>query len=393
MDTFNFSTVYMAVLTSNLLLSIIAVIILNKKILFNAGYKLISIFLILTAVRFMLPIQLPFATNIIFPQEISRIIIDFFAPRFAVGRFNLSIYNIVIAIWISGTLIQVTRFIYTNRKILRYILIFGRNVTKHSRYADVLHKIYESKTSRFPFRVFELPEVNSPFLFGFATPYIVVPSDFQCSDKELSYILKHETMHFKHHDLWIKFGAQMLTILYWWNPLSYVFRDQVNLAIEMRIDDNVTEMDQGASLEYMNCLYRLAKFQDDFFNHKMGNIIMFSQHEDTLMTRRFETFVHGKVKKNYILNIALTLLIGCIYICSYLFIFEADYYIDEIDQIGFRTEDVNSFAVDNEDGTYSIYMFDACIDVVDSLEYYGDDIPVMTKEEFEHVQQEKPEQD
>ena len=200
-------------------------------------------------------------------------------------------------------------------------------------------------------------------------------------------------MHFKHNDLWIKFGAQLLTIFYWWNPLSYVFRDQVNLAIEMRIDDNVTEMDQGASLEYMNCLYRLAKFQDDFFNHKMGNIIMFSQHEDTLMTRRFETFVHGKVKKNYILNIALTLLIGCIYICSYLFIFEADYYIDEIDQIGFRTEDVNSFAVDNEDGTYSIYMFDACIDVVDSLEYYGDDIPVMTKEEFEHVQQEKPEQD
>ena len=97
-----------------------------------------------------------------------------------------------------------------------------------------------------------------------------MPSDFQCSDKELSYILKHETMHFRHNDLWIKFGAQMLTILYWWNPFSYIFRDQVNLAIEMRIDDNVTEMDPDESLEYMNCLYRLAKFQDDFFNRKMG---------------------------------------------------------------------------------------------------------------------------
>jgi hypothetical protein len=106
MDIFDFSTVYMAVFASTLLLSIIAVIILNKKILFNAGYKLISIFLILTAVRFLLPIQFPFATNIILPQEISKIIIDFFAPRFAVGRFNLSICNIVIAIWISGTLIQ-----------------------------------------------------------------------------------------------------------------------------------------------------------------------------------------------------------------------------------------------------------------------------------------------
>ncbi len=392
MGIFDFSTVYMAVLTSNLVLSLIAIIILNKKILFNAGYKLISIFLVLTAVRFMLPIQFPFVTNIVLSQETSKIIIEFYAPRFAVGRFNLSIYNIVIAIWISGTLIQIIRFIYTNRKILRYILIFGRNVTKHSRYADVLHKIYESKTSRFPFRVFELPEVNSPFLFGFATPYIVVPSDFQCSDKELFYILKHETMHFKHNDLWIKFGAQLLTIFYWWNPLSYVFRDQVNLAIEMRIDDNVTEMDQGASLEYMNCLYRLAKFQDDFFNHKMGNIIMFSQHEDTLMTRRFETFVHGKVKKNYILNIALTLLIACIYICSYLFIFEAEYYTPEAEHTRFSSINVNTFAVVNQDGTYSIYIADVCVEIVDSLEYYGDDIPVITKEEFEHVQQ-KAEQD
>ena len=386
MNTFHFSTVLMAILTSNLLLSIIAVIILNKKILFNAGYKLISIFLVLTAVRFLLPIQFPFATNIIFPQEISKIIIGFFAPRFAMGSFHISICNSFIAIWLLGTVFQICCFFYKNRKILRYILIFGRNVTKHSRYASLLNEIYESKTSRLPFRVFELPEVQSPFLFGFATPYIVVPSNFQCTEKELSYILKHETMHFKHHDLWIKFGTQMLTIIYWWNPLSYILRDHVNLAIEMRIDDNVTQMDQSEALEYMNCLYRLAEYQNDFFDRKMGNIIMFSQHEDTLMTRRFETFMQSNNKKNHVINIILCILIGCIYICSYLFIFEADYFTNEAEEESFRTIDVNSYAVDNGDGTYSVYVLDICVDIVDSLEYYGEDLPVLTKEEFEHVQ-------
>ena len=50
-------------------------------------------------------------------------------------------------------------------------------------------------------------------------------------------------------------------------------------------------------------------------------------------------------------------------------------------------------ACKNENGTYSIYLSNMHIENTDSLEYYGDDIPVLTKEEFEHVQQEKPEQD
>ena len=92
MDTFSFSTLYMAILTSNLLLMIISVIICNKRILINAGYKLIAIFLILTAVRFILPIEFPFVTSIALPQGISKLIIEIFAPRFTLDNFNISIY-------------------------------------------------------------------------------------------------------------------------------------------------------------------------------------------------------------------------------------------------------------------------------------------------------------
>ena len=72
MDTFDISTVYMAILTTNLLLMIISVIICNKKILINAGYKLIAIFLILTAIRYILRSHLKKVYSFVVSDEVLK---------------------------------------------------------------------------------------------------------------------------------------------------------------------------------------------------------------------------------------------------------------------------------------------------------------------------------
>ena len=385
MNIFDISTVYMAILTSNLLLMIISVIICNKKILINAGYKLIAIFLILTAVRFIFPIEFPFATTISLPQGISKLIIEIFAPRFTLGNFDISLYYLIILIWIVGIAVQAYRFIRTDGMIKRLLFTFGRNVTKDPRYAAILSNVY---AGRAPIRIFEVTGISTPFLYGFSKPYILVPSGATISEQTLTYILKHEITHYIHHDLWVKFGVQLLNIVYWFNPFTSLLNKQVSLVIEMRIDDNITDMDEKDALAYLQCLCNMAEYQDTILNHKLANVISFTDHNETELTRRFHMLMARGRKKNHGLNIILFTVICILYICSYLFAYEADYYIPEIEEydvITFTNE--NSYLIDNGDGTYDLYYSGYKFETIDSIDQQNEDIPIYTKEELEHVRQ------
>lgn len=386
MDTFDISTVYMAILTSNLLLIIISVIICNKKILINAGYKLIAIFLILTAVRFILPIQFPFVTNIPLPQGISKIIIDIFAPRFTVSNFDISIYNLIVMIWIVGIAVQTYRFIRTDGMIKRLIFTFGRNVTNDPKYATILDDTY---VYRLPIRIFEVTGISTPFLYGFSKPYILVPSGEHISEQTLMFILKHEISHYKHHDLWLKLGVQLLNIVYWFNPFTSLLNKQVGLVIEMRIDDNITDMDEKDAFAYLQSLCNMAEYQDTILTHKMANVISFTHDNETELTRRFHMLMERGQKKNHGLNIILFTVTCIIYICSYLFIFEAYYYIPETSEVLDFTNE-NSYLIDNGDGSYDLYYSGYKVETIYSTDYQSTDIPIYTREEFEHVQQKAP---
>jgi len=387
MDTFSFSTLYMAILTSNLLLMIISVIICNKKILINAGYKLIAIFLILTAVRFILPIEFPFVTSIALPQGISKIIIDIFAPRFTLSNFDISIYYLIILIWIVGIAVQTYRFIRTDGMIKRFIFTFGRNVTKNPHYAAILSNTY---AGRAPIRIFEVTGISTPFLYGFSKPYILVPSGENISEQTLTYILKHEITHYVHHDLWLKFGVQLLNIVYWWNPFTSLLNKQVGLVIEMRIDDNITDMDEKDALTYLQCLCNMAEYQDTILNHKLANVISFTHDNETELTRRFHMLMERGRKKNHGLNIILFTVTCIIYIFSYLFIFEAYYYIPEVSEEILDFTNENSYLIDNGDGSYDLYYFGYKVETIYSTDQQNDDIPIYTREEFEHVQPKTP---
>lgn len=391
MNTFHFSTVWLAILTSNLLILIVSAIFCHKKILLNAGYKLIAIFLILNVVRLFLPIQFPFVTSVPLPQGISKVIIGFFAPRFFTESYPVSICDISILIWIVGILVKICLFVRTNRMIHCFILTFGRNVSKDSRYVTIMDQI--SATDKTLYRIYEIPGITAPLLYGFRNPYILIPADQEYSDKTLRYILNHEVTHYKHHDLWLKFGIQLLCLLYWWNLCSYLLRKQLNLVIEMRIDDTITQEGDHEALDYLHSLIHVADHDHAVLRHKLGNVIGFFSEANTDMTKRFDMLMERNSRKNKSVNLILICLICSIFIASYHFIFEAYYYNAEIGEASFTTSEANSFAVDNGDGTYDIYMFNACIDKVTSLEYYGEDLPVLTKEEFEHVQQDLSEQD
>jgi beta-lactamase regulating signal transducer with metallopeptidase domain len=390
MNTFDLSTVYMAILSSNILLVIIAVILRNEKIMINAGYKLISIFLILTLVRFVLPFEIPFATTFPLPTGISNIIIELFETRFTVLGLNINIFRILCLIWLIGVLARTYRFIKIDRMFRRFIFTFGRKVNKDPRYSAIINSLSTGETKHIPYQIYEVPNLPTPCLYGFATPYILIPANLDYTDKELTYVIRHEMMHYKHHDLWIKFGVQLISILYWWNPSGNMLLSNMDMALDMRIDDTLTEMNDVETSEYINSLYMTAEYQNSILNHKFGNVIAFSANDKTVSERRFLMLLNKNNEKKYWINFVLVTVVFAIYLLSYLVTFEGYTHDPDIklDYVSATTQ--NSYLIDNGDGTYDVYFQSIKIECVNSLDNYSDDIPIYTMEEFENVQNNNP---
>lgn len=75
MLNFSFSTVLMALLTSSILVGLIAIIFLHNNTLVCAGYKLLGIFVGLAVIRLIVPLEFPFTM-------IDSCICLYFSPQF-----------------------------------------------------------------------------------------------------------------------------------------------------------------------------------------------------------------------------------------------------------------------------------------------------------------------
>ena len=95
--------------------------------------------------------------------------------------------------------------------------------------------------------------------------------------------------------------------------------------------------------------------------------------------------VNNQHRKSILVNLSMLLIAMCIYLCSYMFIFEAYSVPNEVicsdspnaDTIYYPTLDAFYF-IDNGDGTYDVYSGDMFLETTDSTEYYPPGTPIYT---------------
>lgn len=80
--------------------------------------------------------------------------------------------------------------------------------------------------------------LDAPLLIGMLRPTLYLPESV--SDKDLSYILAHELMHYKRRDLLFKWYAQTVFSIHWFNPLMLLLSRQVDAECEASCDFEVT---------------------------------------------------------------------------------------------------------------------------------------------------------
>ncbi|MDV9594453.1 M56 family metallopeptidase [Clostridioides difficile] len=141
-------------------------------------------------------------------------------------------------------------------------------------------------------------ELISPAGMGLFKSYIFLP-DYLYSKDELTWILKHELMHFKNKDILIKFLVLSVKIIYWFNPLVYIMSNRINLDCELCCDESVlADCSLKDKKEYALALIKSIKFSKNY-NSK----ILTTEFDKTNLEKRLESIVKKKGKSGILIAV------------------------------------------------------------------------------------------
>ncbi|MDO4973454.1 MAG: M56 family metallopeptidase [Eubacteriales bacterium] len=118
--------------------------------------------------------------------------------------------------------------------------------------------IYESVTDAPCPRLYRSRAVRTPMLLGVLHPMIVLP-DKGYSAPMLQGILGHELTHYRRGDVLFKWLAVLVSVLHWFNPVTRLFRSELDRACELACDERLLRgMDAREKQLYGDMLIALA---------------------------------------------------------------------------------------------------------------------------------------
>lgn len=383
------STIVMAVITTNIFLILLTLCLSYRKLLLDVGYKLLVLFVFFTVLRLALPFELPFTVTIRLPKFIPPIVSLCRIQLGYIGGLPISLWTLFLAVWAIGTTFSLIRYIFSYCKTRYQIILYGKELTHKAPYSELLDDICRERNQKNRFRVIELPGLAGPALFGPLSPRILVPENFDLSEQNLYYVLRHETAHHFHHDLLLKILVKIITLVYWWDLFCRKLNEQTAAILEMRVDDSLTLTDPELTTEYMNCLVAAKSFAAQRISLSNDFIMQLLPEKTSDDLKRFSLLQNNQRMPRPILNTLLGLVTLSIFLFSYVFIGEPfvspeDSPLPPAEEQELETFLVpsaeNSYFIDRGDGSYDLYYYGEYYITTDSLEYHLSDIPVYTEE-------------
>lgn len=181
--------------------------------------------------------------------------------------------------------------------------------------------------------------------------------DMPMTDDQARWILRHELEHIRHRDMWIKLVYLLYMAAFWWFPLVYPLRDELDSMLELRCDAALMRhAGQEQRKEYMSAIYSLLEGLHKKRSREAVATASFAcSTAERNITLRFRRLAEKKRKKTFaqwVVSIALvTLFIG-----SYFVILQPVSEPPAEECAGMYTSE-NAYLVDLGDGTYKVCSY------------------------------------
>lgn len=333
-----------AVLFFDLGLIFVGVLRKNTIFLVKSSTGVLELLFVLSIVRLLIPWDNPYA-KVIGSERIYPFIQDEILFRQSI--LGLNVGQILLAIWGIGSGVSLFYLAYGMmqeiRQIKSYKTVENEDVKKIA--DDYLGNSVIVRIS---------PDIDVPQVYGIRKAHIFLPP-IKLSKEELKFVLKHEYYHVKGKDMVIKLFYESIMIIFWWNPLTYYFRNELENLLEIRCDNSVAKnMNDTEKLSYLKVILDVAKHAKDNCFVKRKNIsTLVNTHCQGIVQQRFEIVLNKK--KDYALRKMFSYgTVILLFILSYFVIVQPRYSIEFEHEVEVNTE--NSYLWDNGDGTYDMYV-------------------------------------
>lgn len=325
----------------------------NDKRILQISLHALLIGLLFLLLRLLIPFEFSFEYTIIDKYILPNVFIFLYTPIIESDMFNVYVYHIFLLVWICGIALFGFRTMTAYFKFKN--LLEKEPSVNDKAVKDLIHSTEYLYGKFTEFRVIRTNLISVPLLFGVFKPTIVLPQ-IEFADEELGYIIKHEVAHYHHHDLWIKLLTELIVIIYWWNPLVYLLRQQIDKILELRADTTVTKrMCEAEKIRYLECLLMVAKGNTPSRINSFA--LAFDSRTVSVLSQRFHIVLNHTYKQksgmqNFIMFITIVLILT---IMSFIVI--EPYSIAPEDQqktVEFTAE--TTYLVVNAKGGFDIYL-------------------------------------
>ena len=231
----------------------IMVMMILKNNLLKKYTKAFNYYIWITIVIVML---IPFKIQIYAPQGVSeklngiwRNIPNIRKSETLIGNINVSNeqisnssiinYKLLAYLWLIVTALIATYLIFGYFRFISKVKSLAWDVTDDNIniiYSELLYEMNIKK--KIGLKI--CSGISSPLGSGFSKPFILLPTaDY--SYEQIRWILKHELIHFKRHDILYKAIVMSVIVLHWFNPLAYMMLKMFNSDCELSCDEAVLE--------------------------------------------------------------------------------------------------------------------------------------------------------
>ena len=188
-----------------------------------------------------------------------------------INNFNLIvayIYTVVVLVFLIQSIIALISL----RKLTRQ-----SDFSNSNKYEKLLIELSDTIHSKIKFGTNN--NITSPIVYGFVENIILLPAALcnYITPSDLKYILLHEWAHILRKDYLINLSIELTTIMLWFNPLVYLFRNEMNLQREIACDEYVNAK-MNDPIGYSKTLLKIAESATNTNNY--FSLAAFSNHED-----------------------------------------------------------------------------------------------------------------
>ncbi len=317
----------------------------------QVGIHTILIIISLLALRLVFPIEFMFSTSLA-SKHIMLFVYKLLHTPFIP---TLTIMDALLIIWIIGmafAAFKTIRMHFLFRQIIRHLPILD-----DAQVNEILQSITHSHKKPIPFQVVTSGFVNTPMLYGFRHPKIIIPS-VDLTDQEWYFILKHEVTHYYNRDLYVKTFIQFLLIIYWWNPFVYLLNLQVDKMLEMKTDlKTIMNLNAYEKTQYLDCLLKVAK-RISADNNYNAYSIAFGYSKTSVLSQRFHLVLglNQPTLTKSTTNILMSVFLIILLYFSFIVVFEPYAIAPEHATGTFELTKESSYLILNPKGGYDVYI-------------------------------------